>query len=503
MKNEKTTEGVQKTKSLKISKKVNAIVLMAAAVAVFLLLNIIVEQIPLNFDTTVDGMYTLTETTKTVLKELEDTIYVYPLFDKLTAEADTGEGGKADLVKVLDLYDQSSKIKITYIDLDAEPTKLASIVGDTAAENYSDGDIVVKCGDTVRRIDEDDLYSKTQKTYNYFWTYYVTTGIQIETKLTSAIIKVTTGDDATIYYSTGFGEADISNYSTIIEYLKNCGYEFAEIDFKLENTIPDNAVCIMFFGPTEDITDSVYDMLERWLYKGHSAFFFMDIKDLDDEKENYIYDDFTYFGKLLANYGITLEKTLVEEGSAYALESSTDKIFQTSTKVAGSLEKLDKTTFNVFNTRSLVIDEEEEDEYTVEAILQTSTSATSKGVQSDNATRKGSAVIGASGINYMGTKSSRICVFGSSWSFSDDELAYAGSSAAKSIMLTSLEWMDLSSQKNVGDSIEAKEYTSASNSSYIEVTENQGIIIRTIVMIVIPAIIVLLGLVIWLRRRHL
>jgi len=484
----------------KFAKGTNTFILIVVAVAIMVLANVLLEQLPLNIDTTAEGLYTLTDTTKKVLSELEEKIQIYALYDRVAGEADTGEGGRAEVIKILDLYDQSSKIDVEYIDLDKNPNFLPNTVGDTAAQNYAEGDVMVKCGDKIRRIDETDMYVVTQQTYNYFYTYNVTNGIQAETKLTSAICKVTS-DVPVVYWSVGFGETAMSKYSTLIGYLEDSGFDFMELDLKTE-IVPEDACCIMFVGPTEDINDSAYDKLERWLNKGHSAFFFMDMKSLTDE--HVIYNDFTAFNKLFANYGITIEKTVVEETGDYKIANSgSDVIFKTNTRAVGSLEKMTKSTIYMLNSRSLDVDNDSDEFIEAEAIIQTSSGATAKGLDNENNTRSGISYVAASGKRDNGTTYSRICVFGTSWSFCDMALSYYGATAGEQTILTSMTWMDLQATSNVGDSIEAKEYSNIYNSSYVSVTETQLKVIVAIVMVALPIIIVLLGVIIWFRRRHL
>lgn len=469
----------------------NMIVLVVVVTAVAVLLNLLFELFPLNIDLTTEGLYTLTDTTEKVLDELTEDVTVYALYDRLEGEADTY---RAQIIKVLDLYERNSHIDVEYVDLDRKPAFLGETVGAGNASMYSEGDYIVKCGTNTRQIKGDNMYQS--QTVNYF--YSVKTGLQVETKLTSAIIKVTS-DVPVIYYSTAFGETSINFYSILTGYISDNGFDLKALDMKAEE-IPEDAAAIMFFGPTEDLTGETEDKLDRWLENGGNAYFFMDVKRLSDD--SYIYEKFEYFSELFSKYGIILGRSIVNESDDYAVSGAvTDSIFQTTTVTAGALEKFPNTTMYIRNTRTLDIDPMKEFAEP-EAILQTSTGASAISIDDQESAVTGRQIIGASSRYTGGRAVGRIVVFGSSGTFDDTTLRYFGTATPENVMRYSMDWMELKSSYNVGDSIKAKRYNNYITSAItVSATQQRGIAIVS--MFVIPGIVLVCGLVIWLRRRHL
>ena len=488
-KQEKTLFG-QTLSGKRFASKTNMVVLVVVVTAIAVLVNLMLELFPLNLDLTTEGLYTLTDTTEKVLDELSEDITVYALYDRIAGEADNY---RAQIIKVLDLYERNSHVSVEYVNLDRRPSFLADTVGPTNASAYSEGDYIVKCGDVARRIDGNDMY----QTQTYQFYYLIKTGLQVETKLTSAIIKVTS-EVPVIYYSTAFGETSINYYSVLTSYISDSGFDMKAIDLKAE-AIPEDAAAIMFFGPTEDLTGEAEDKLERWLWDGGNAYFFMDVKGLADSK--IIYESFENFNMLFRIYGISLGRGLVSESDDYAYGGSgSDDIFQTTTVTAGALEKFPNTTMYILNTRNLMLDTLA-DYAEPEVILQTSTGATTKSID-DESVLSGRQIIGASSRYTGGRGVSKICVFGSSGSFSDMALRYFGVAVPENVIRYSMNWMDLSGSANVGDSIRAKKYNNIITSS-INVTETQQRTIAIVSMLVVPGAILVCGLVVWLRRRHL
>ena len=278
-----------------------------------------------------------------------------------------------------------------------------------------------------------------------------------------------------------------------------------EIDITRE-TIPENAVCMLFMGPTEDLTGTAAETLKAWLGAGRSAYFFMDIKSTKDG--SIIYNDFKNFREVMKEYGIDFEKTIVEESNEKTIANMTgDNIFSAKTKAAGSLENLSSTELKIKNTRTILIQEKtsSSDNFDAKALIETSKDATTISIETNKSTRKGTSVIAASGSAYTSYSTkmtlSKIVVFGSSASFTNAFLEEFGSESARKIMNESMRWMELDIKSNVADTIEAKKYNNQIN-SYVDVTKKDATVITILVMIVLPLVIIAAGFTIWIIRRH-
>jgi hypothetical protein len=106
-------------------------------------------------------------------------------------------------------------------------------------------------------------------------------------------------------------------------------------------------------------------------------------------------------------------------------------------------------------------------------------------------------VLVASGRYQGGLDVSKILLTGSSLNLQDEYIQSTGSTIAGGILVKSLNWM--ASNSNEGDLIPTKEY----NTETVSVTESQYKLWSVIGYLVYPLIIVVIGFVIWIRRRHL
>lgn len=483
---------------------VNAVIFTLVVLVVFVLLNIVVEQVPVNMDLTEEKLFTLTETSEKVIGGLSDKVEIYALYDRVSNESDTNRG---DVIKVLDLYDAYENVEVSYVDISRKPVFVRDTVGENNASDYSEGDYIVKCGERSRRIAGDDMYALTEIQQNYFYTQKYKTGLQVETKVTGAIVRVTS-EVPKIYWSVDFGEADYTdvNYSIFVENLDDANYEILPINLKSEK-IPEDADVIFFVRPTKDLDNQTVDKLNYWFNFGGNAFFFMDPKDGDGK---YITTEFKNFNKVLERYGLAVEHDYVIEGSDKSYKDSSgnsdskDSIFLTSTIPAGSLENTTAHELWCYNTRSIrMLTTLDVSLYESAALMETSTEATAISLIDDKIISPGKKVIAASSQNYKThtEKGSKVVVFGSSENLQYAQVQYFGAEGIKTVK-NSLNWLNIETIENPADSIGAKNYNNGIK-TFVNTEGNESMVIAIIVAIAIPVAIFAIGFIVWLRRRHL
>ena len=65
----------------------NSIILLAVVIVVTVLANVLLEQIPMSVDLTAESLYTITDTTKNILKDLDKDVTIYALYDRVQGES--------------------------------------------------------------------------------------------------------------------------------------------------------------------------------------------------------------------------------------------------------------------------------------------------------------------------------------------------------------------------------------------------------------------------------
>lgn len=333
----------------------------AAAIALAVLLNLVVRAVPTKyteFDLSEAGLYTLSDSSVQIAQNLDSDVTIYYL-------CETGSED-AIITKLLDNYAaESSHISWQLKDPAIYPT-FASQYG---AETASSGSLIITCGEKSTVLDAADLYEYDYSDYYYTGTYSVTFGG--ENKITSAIYRLTSGEESHAYYTTNHGELALTD--TLTEALEAQNISVSSLDL-LSATIPDDCDLLIINTPQTDFTSAgqlVDEMsqLRAYLNGGGKLLITTDA-----------YYSTPNLDEVLAEFGLTRTEGLVVEGdSDYALYGYMYYLLPdyASTVESTALDGVD-TSKHVLLRMAQGITLTETDGITSEALLLTSSSAYSK-----------------------------------------------------------------------------------------------------------------------------
>ena len=85
------------------------LLLIAAVLVVFIVVNVLLERLPMSVDLTANKQFSITNETKEILSNLNEDVEIVALYDRVKGMADTQ---KAEVIRILDLYDTYSIEKI-------------------------------------------------------------------------------------------------------------------------------------------------------------------------------------------------------------------------------------------------------------------------------------------------------------------------------------------------------------------------------------------------------
>lgn len=303
-----------------------SVVLTVLFVAAVVVLNVIVGLISERFDTTADltdsGFYTMDEDTESYLK---DTLSGDVNITVLATESDFEAQGTYfkqvnELLKKMNMA--SSHISLDYIDLNQNPNYSAQFKGETLSAGY----IVVESPVTGRHriLTRGDYLAVNSSISSYdsalieqYIQYYgssVIEGSNIEQAAVSAMMYVSNNDLVRVAFTEGYGEADSSALQKALE--RN-GYDVLTINLTTDD-IPDDVDFVVVFGPKYDIDNENLSKLDRFADNGgeygKSVFYFASV---DQERTPNI-DAF------LADWGFEIDYSAVgQSDSNYLLSSYT------------------------------------------------------------------------------------------------------------------------------------------------------------------------------------
>ena len=303
-----------------------SVVLTVIFVAAVVVLNVIVGIISERFDTTADltdsGFYTLDEDAENYIKNtLSGDVSVTVLATESEFEAQgTYFKQVNEILKKMTMA--SDHVTLDYIDLNQNPNYSAKFKGETLAAGY----IVVESPETGRHriLTRGDYLAVNSSLSSYdssvieqYIQYYgssVIEGSNIEQAAVSAMMYVSNSDLVRVAFTEGYGEADSSALQKALE--RN-GYDVLTVNLTTDE-IPDDVDFVVVFGPKYDIDNENLSKLDRFADNGgeygKNVFYFASV---DQEKTPNI-------DAYLADWGFEVGYSAVgQSDSSYLISSYT------------------------------------------------------------------------------------------------------------------------------------------------------------------------------------
>lgn len=283
-----------KKKKLDLSGAI-AIVLAILVLIIFIPINLIVSYYDKGYDMTPSKKYTLSDKTKQLIADNSDKhidIYYLSLL-KYFNEADATNF--LPLYHTLTQLEDYDNITLTCFEPNANAA-LAQELDPEGILGVSDGDIFVKCNNVIKKVNHAKIFQSSEGVRQYAGEELISAAISICTK----------GSLPTIYFLSGHGEKSIDDsFSIYAAQLKSNDYDVQELDLDKEGAIPDNASIIYLAGPQEDITDKERDILCDYADNGGSLSFLIDPCDTEGRFYN--------IEAVMEKFGLILDYNIVTE----------------------------------------------------------------------------------------------------------------------------------------------------------------------------------------------
>ncbi len=207
-----------------------------AIIGTLVLVNVVAAQTSWRWDMTAASEHSLSEQTQTVLRDLDQDIEILAFFPE-------GSGIGYEVEDLLTEYAYlSPRISIRFVDPERQPGLAREY---DVSRAYT---TVLESGGQRRTISGYNLYdfaSQDDPSQAMF---------RGEQAFTRAIIDLTQSVGANVYFMTGHGEADLyEEYSVLRAYLGGEGYRAAGWNPGRDGPIPEDADLIVIAGPTRDL----------------------------------------------------------------------------------------------------------------------------------------------------------------------------------------------------------------------------------------------------------
>lgn len=463
-------------------------VLMSVMVIIaFVVVNLLFDQFNVKADLSKNKLFSLSDQSKTIVKNLKGNITIVGMY----------EAGKEDktVTEILSKYkSNSSKINVEYKDPVANPQLLQQYTKD--GKSIGLNSIIVECGSKYKVIASSELTSTSDNSADdTSGVSSSATFLTVEQKVTSAIMFVSSVKNPVVYELMGHSETVPS--TTIESEISNQNYTSKEVNL-LQDTEwkPEPGDMLFVYYPQTDMNEKEKATIKDFLSKGGKALFIM----------GYTKQDLTNFNDVLLAYGVSLQRTIINEpDSGYRYSTYMNTLLPSYGTHDITTPLIAARTPVIMHASMPIKDAKiKKSSVTITPLLSTSNKAWAKKDMSSESTEKtandypGPFNIGVAITDKLDKvnddNNTKLVVVSSGRILDSDMLAI--SSGGNTMFINSLNW--LQNQKN-NATIAPKSITGES----ITVTALQQNIIIVFCVILIPAIILISGLVVWLRRKNL
>lgn len=259
-----------------------AVILTVAVI----LINVAVSFIDLKLDMTPNELYTLNDTTVEYMENLDKEVDIYLLMELEEIKNSSDADEMMAFTTMMEEYAGFEKINFHDIDSDKNP----EIINELNPEGYlniSRGDIIVKCGENIRKVPASEMYVYQTSSDEEGNSTVESAYFQGENLVTGAIKSVVENITPAVYFLTGHGEKSINEYYTVFEKnLKNVNYKVNELNLSTEDAVPADAAIIIAAAPQTDITADEKEKLNAFLDNGGNLSLLMSPNQSNEGYEN-------------------------------------------------------------------------------------------------------------------------------------------------------------------------------------------------------------------------
>ena len=231
-----------------------ATMVAALTIAVAVAANLMVSNLPASmtkWDMTENGVYTLSEQSEEVAARLDKEVTIYHIAQK----------GAEDsiLVKFLDQYSAlSPNIKVKTIDPDVYP----NFASQYTQEQLYNNSLIVVCGDNSRYVSYYDIFKTAYTSY-----YSASTDFDGEGALTSAVAYVTSENLPKVYVLSGHGEPGLPDAITHALEQQNLTVE-SSLVLMSQESVPEDADAVIIYAPQSDLSQEDAQKLKDYIAAG-------------------------------------------------------------------------------------------------------------------------------------------------------------------------------------------------------------------------------------------
>lgn len=448
-------------------------------IAIAVLVNMMVSTLPTSttqLDMTEQSLYSLSDQTKRIVASLDKDVTLY-LISNSGQEDDT-------VLRLLERYaDLSSHIKVQTMDPTIQPTFLDQYELEIS-QLYANS-VLADCNGRYRLVGYDEIFVTEYSMDYYSYSYTSTTSFNGENALTNAIHYVSSDNLPKVYTLTGHGEAELD--SSITDMLAQDNFDTESLSLLALEEAPEDAAAIIINAPTSDLGQDEADLLINYLAGGGSIVLTTGYID-EGEMPQLL--------RVTASMGLTTDTGVIIEGNRQMRLSRYPHYLLPEIGSHDITDALAAGGYYILTALSQPIVETEDASTDITWILTTSDESYAKaaGLNMTSTEKEDGDTDGPFHVGAVAEGAGKL-FWVTSDSLLDSYINSAVSGANGDLFLNALNWMG-GQEESI--SIRAKSL----DSTGLTVTQGESSMWSIIMIGVIPAALVAVGIVIWIRRKR-
>lgn len=487
----KKTSEETKLKKFKPGYGFFSICLIVIVIALFVFGNALATLAQNKYDLSADltqyRVFTLSDATVNILSGISEPINIYTLYPS--------DQPDEEVATLLDKYRaQSPYINVENVDPELNPTFTTAF--DPNNEGIEPYSVIVANADntnfTVYPLSDLNVYMSTSD------GGMSKIGSKAEQKITSAIQYLLTGEKKRAVFLTGHGETDPNSITQFLSYLDNLNYDLITYSYIGATEKLDSKTDTLFvIAPKKDLTQDEYDEIKKFFSEGGRGVFFMDNILTDNNGAiSVLSERLNNFDSLLKLYDLEVNRDVVIGSNENAYYKQ--PLYLIGTMVPSVITDpiiAEGRTPIIPISSSLSTTVNTNEDVSVTPIVYSNKDCFIKNLEGKEINMEqspddvvGSALLSAISVAQDG---SQIVLFGSSGIVGNSSAQLAGNA---DLIINCISYLNKDTQN-----IEiAPKRTLGESMQFTSNTQIYGIII--LCLIIAPALLIAIGIVIWLRR---
>ncbi len=379
--------------------------------------------------------------------------------------------------------DLSDHIQVEVMDPSLHPTFLDNY--ELEISRLYENSVLVDCEGRYRLVGYDEIFVTSYEMDYYSYNYVTSTSFNGESALTSALHYVSSDDLPKVYTLTGHGETELDE--RITEMLSQDNFESESLSLLSEESVPEDAAAIIINAPSSDLNQDEADMLITYLENGGSIALITSYMGADDMPN---------LKQVTASMGLTTETGIIIEGERNMRLTRYPHYILPNIESHEITSSLSEAGYYILTPLAQPLVETEDSSASITWLLTTSDSAYAKQAAMSMTTteKEDGDTDGPFNVAALSENGGKL-FWVTSDTLLDSYVDSAVSGANSNLFMNALNYM---CEQEESISIRAKSLDSAT----LTVPQSESTLWSIVMIGVIPVGLIVLGMLIWIRRKR-